>query len=99
MSGIPDHRPLVPDRRRAIGIVGAGAIARSAHLPAYGAWGLPVVAVASRTRGDAEALATPRIVSSFFTGASSVAVTRYRYRGNTVPTPWTTKPAAAVTGS
>jgi RNA-directed DNA polymerase len=34
-----------------------------------------------------------------FTGASSVAVTRYRYRGSTIPTPWTTKPAAAVTGS
>ena len=28
-----------------------------------------------------------------FTGASSVAVTRYRYRGNTIPTPWT--PAAS----
>ena len=27
-----------------------------------------------------------------FTGASSVAVTRYRYRGSTIPTPWT--PAA-----
>jgi len=24
-----------------------------------------------------------------FTGASSVAVTRYRYRGSTIPTPWT----------
>lgn len=24
-----------------------------------------------------------------FTGAASVAVTRYRYRGNTIPTPWT----------
>ena len=34
-----------------------------------------------------------------FTGASSVAVTRYRYRGRTIPTPWTIKPAAAVTGS
>ena len=30
-----------------------------------------------------------------FTGASSVAVTRYRYRGNTIPTPWTPNPAAA----
>ena len=30
-----------------------------------------------------------------FTGASSVAVTRYRYRGSTIPTPWTPKPAAA----
>ena len=27
-----------------------------------------------------------------FTGASSVAVTRYRYRGNTIPTPWTPEP-------
>ena len=33
-----------------------------------------------------------------FTGASSVAVTRYRYRGRNIPTPWTPKPAAAVTG-
>jgi RNA-directed DNA polymerase len=33
-----------------------------------------------------------------FTGASSVTVTRYRYRGNTIATPWTPKPAAATTG-
>jgi RNA-directed DNA polymerase len=33
-----------------------------------------------------------------FTGASSVAVTRYRYRGSTIPTPWTPKPAAADVG-
>jgi RNA-directed DNA polymerase len=33
-----------------------------------------------------------------FTGASSVKVTRYRYRGNTIPTPWTPKPAAAADG-
>ncbi len=32
-----------------------------------------------------------------FTGASSVAVTRYRYRGKTIATPWTPKPAAAIT--
>jgi RNA-directed DNA polymerase len=32
------------------------------------------------------------------TGASSVAVTRYRYRGSTIPTPWTPKPAAADLG-
>jgi len=31
-----------------------------------------------------------------FTGASSVAVTRYRYRGNTIATPWTPNPAAAA---
>ncbi|MCA1606040.1 MAG: group II intron reverse transcriptase/maturase [Actinobacteria bacterium] len=29
-----------------------------------------------------------------FTGASSVAVVRYRYRGSNIPTPWTSKPAA-----
>jgi RNA-directed DNA polymerase len=28
-----------------------------------------------------------------FTGASSVSVKRYRYRGSTIPTPWTLKPA------
>lgn len=57
MNGIPDHRPRFPSRPRAVGIIGAGAIARSAHLPAYRAWGLPVVAVTSRTLADAQALA------------------------------------------
>ena len=33
-----------------------------------------------------------------FTGASSVTVIRYRYRGNTIPTPWTPKPAAVTSG-
>ncbi len=33
-----------------------------------------------------------------FTGASSVAVKRYRYRGSTIPTPWTPKPAATTSG-
>ena len=33
-----------------------------------------------------------------FTGASSVTVTRYRYRGSNIPTPWTPKPAAAASG-
>ncbi|WP_211265655.1 group II intron maturase-specific domain-containing protein [Actinacidiphila oryziradicis] len=34
-----------------------------------------------------------------FTGAASVEVTRYRYRGRNIPTPWTARPAAVVTGS
>ncbi|MCA1681727.1 MAG: group II intron reverse transcriptase/maturase [Actinobacteria bacterium] len=34
-----------------------------------------------------------------FTGASSVAVTRYRYRGSRIPTPWTPTSATATTGS
>jgi len=33
-----------------------------------------------------------------FTGASSVKVVRYRYRGNKIPTPWTPRPAAATPG-
>jgi RNA-directed DNA polymerase len=33
-----------------------------------------------------------------FRGAASVTVTRYRYRGNKIPTPWTTTPTAAATG-
>ena len=33
-----------------------------------------------------------------FRGASSVTVKRYRYRGSTIPTPWTPTPAAANTG-
>jgi RNA-directed DNA polymerase len=34
-----------------------------------------------------------------FTGASSVQVKRYRYRGSNIATPWTPTPAAASTGS
>ena len=30
-----------------------------------------------------------------FTGAASVKVTRYRYRGDRIPTPWATRPAAS----
>lgn len=52
-----DHRPRVPRRPRGVGLIGAGSIARSAHLPAYAAWGIPVVAVASRDVADARALA------------------------------------------
>jgi RNA-directed DNA polymerase len=35
-----------------------------------------------------------------FTGTSSVTVDRYRYRyrGSTIPTPWATRPAAAIGG-
>lgn len=55
--GIPDPRPRVPARPLGIGLVGAGSIARTAHLPAYAAWNLPVVAVASRTPAAARQLA------------------------------------------
>ncbi len=34
-----------------------------------------------------------------FTGAASVPVTRYRYRGSKIPTPWTPPPATATTSS
>jgi RNA-directed DNA polymerase len=33
-----------------------------------------------------------------FTGASSVKVTRYRYRGGNIPTPWTPEPPTAPSG-
>ncbi len=33
-----------------------------------------------------------------FTGASSVKVKRYRYRGSKIPAPWTPEPAAAANG-
>jgi RNA-directed DNA polymerase len=33
-----------------------------------------------------------------FTGASSVAVTRYGYGGSTIPTLWVVRPIAAVSG-
>jgi len=33
-----------------------------------------------------------------FTGASSLKVTRYRYRGSNIPTPWTPEPSAAANG-
>jgi RNA-directed DNA polymerase len=33
-----------------------------------------------------------------FTGASSVAVTRYRYRGSKIPNPWSPTPAAVTSG-
>ena len=34
-----------------------------------------------------------------FTGASSVKVERYRYRGHSIATPWTPNPAATISGS
>lgn len=55
---IPDYRPHVPANPATVGLIGAGAIARSAHLPAYAAWGVPVAAVASRRVDSARALAS-----------------------------------------
>jgi RNA-directed DNA polymerase len=34
-----------------------------------------------------------------FTGAASVPVSRYRYRGSKIPTPWTPQPTTTTTGS
>ncbi|GGE85957.1 Gfo/Idh/MocA family protein [Mycetocola zhadangensis] len=58
MIELPDYRPQVPASRLRVGLIGAGAIAGSAHLPAYAAWGIRVTAVASRTPGPAQELAT-----------------------------------------
>jgi predicted dehydrogenase len=47
---VPDYRPRLPTGRPpGIGILGAGTIAQSAHLPAYEKYGLPVVGVWSRS--------------------------------------------------
>lgn len=54
---VPDYRPRIPVAPLRVGLLGAGDIARSAHLPAYAAWGIPVVAVASRRMDPARALA------------------------------------------
>ncbi|MET1052504.1 MAG: Gfo/Idh/MocA family oxidoreductase [Mycetocola sp.] len=58
MIDLPDYRPQIPAARLRVGLVGAGAIAGSAHLPAYAAWGIPVTAVTSRSPGSAQELAT-----------------------------------------
>jgi len=51
-------------------------------------------------RGRVRVLGTNRFAHNgvVFTGASSVTVTRYRYRGSRIPTPWTIDPAAVATG-
>jgi predicted dehydrogenase len=56
VRGTPDYRPCVPDPPLSVGLIGAGGIARAAHLPAYAAWGIPVVAIASRTASHARDL-------------------------------------------
>ena len=49
-AGVPDHAPrFPPGRPLRIGILGAGAIAQSAHLPAYAKYALPVTGVWSRS--------------------------------------------------
>lgn len=45
---VPDHRPQFPGRRLGVGVLGVGAIARTAHLPAYAAYDVPVVAACDR---------------------------------------------------
>ena len=52
-----DARPRIPADPPRVGLIGAGSIARTAHLPAYSSWGIPVVAVASRSAEDARRLA------------------------------------------
>jgi len=51
------QRPVRPHRTRPIVSVGAGAIVRDAHLPAYGLAGFPVSCVYDLDAGKAEALA------------------------------------------
>ncbi len=57
MTAVPDHGPHVPADPPRVAVLGAGAIARTAHLPAYAAWGIPVVGLTSRDLEDARQLA------------------------------------------
>ncbi|MGN8554166.1 UNVERIFIED_CONTAM: Gfo/Idh/MocA family oxidoreductase [Microbacterium sp. SLM126] len=57
MTDVPDYRPHIPSDPRRVGLIGAGGIARSAHLPAYATWGIPVVGIASRREESARLLA------------------------------------------
>lgn len=62
------QRPVLPHRPRPIVSLGAGAIVRDAHLPAYALAGFPVVSVYDRVTERAQALATtfriPRVARS-----------------------------------
>ena len=54
MTTVPDYRPHFPDTsRHVVAILGAGAIARTAHLPAYRKYGVRVAGVWSRTARSA----------------------------------------------
>ena len=57
MNDVPEYRPRIPADPLRVGLIGAGAIARSAHIPAYAEWGIPLVAIASRTASAARGLA------------------------------------------
>lgn len=62
------QRPVLPRRPRPIVSIGAGAIVRDAHLPAYALARLPVVSIYDRVTERAQALATtfqvPRVARS-----------------------------------
>ncbi|WP_422117887.1 Gfo/Idh/MocA family protein [Brachybacterium sp. UNK5269] len=53
---LPDHGPQFPSAPLAVAILGAGSIARTAHIPAYEKYGVPVTGVYSRNRARTEDL-------------------------------------------
>lgn len=67
---VPDHLPVLPRDRRAlgIGVVGAGFIVRDCQLVAYAEAGFRVETITSRTRSNAEQVArlrgVPRVADS-----------------------------------
>jgi hypothetical protein len=86
---VPDRRPP-PRARRATPRPGPS-VAPSRWRSLRGRGGGCGAAVADAATSRHQRVTPP--------GASSVEVTRYRYRGRNIPTPWTTRPATAVTGS
>ena len=62
MSALPDARPRLPEDpalRGGVAVLGCGAIARTAHLPAYARHGIGVVGVWSRSPASTAGLGLP----------------------------------------
>lgn len=72
MNDTPDYRPHVPQNPLSVGLIGAGGIARTAHLPAYAAWGIPVAGVASRSPAPARELAAAFDVETVYDDVDSL---------------------------
>lgn len=53
---LPDIRPHFPTSIPTVAVLGAGSIARTAHLPAYAKYGVPVAGVHSRDRTRTDGL-------------------------------------------
>lgn len=65
-SPSPDYEPALPEKRYPVLLVGAGGIARDAHLPAYRKAGLPVWGVCDQSAEKAASLAAEFAIGHSF---------------------------------